>query len=343
MNGAGIRDLQDIYCQEAATALRNALTNEGRLGRLTRQLYVAHWNACKSGTGSTLDNMLLRSRSNKSLICRRLAMLIPRGMLPPSHTPTLVSLRAHQWIEEVPAHARAAAPGNVSTAPPPTTKRPRETSAQTAHKKVKEANTMYCPSTALNEHESYTSVNISEKRVYKGKNCPDGQVQFLCKWPAVLLEKEFAMQHLGASKPFYRYRDGGSAQTNGQLAEHVNAAGKAFCLVELKEHWCAFSEAMIERHQTTISDLENGRSSREASERQSPTPIAAHLDGLVALGSASSIEQRRVDQQARMLRQTQRAPQTPRAPPAQPSGCPSRPWPVHLPRVNVTQHETNRT
>ena len=210
MNGAGIRDLQDIYCQEAAMALRNALTNEGRLGRLTRQLYVAHWNACKNETGSTLDSMLLRSRSNKSLICRRLAMLIPRGMLPPSHTPTLVSLRAHQWIDEVPTHARAAAPGNVSTAPPPTTRRPRETAAQTANKKLKEGNTMYCPSTALYEHESYTSVMISEKRVYDGKKCPDGQVQFLCKWPTVLLEKEFAMQHLGADKPFYRYRDGGS-------------------------------------------------------------------------------------------------------------------------------------
>jgi hypothetical protein len=181
-NGVGVKDLADVYCEEAGDALRAAWRHTCRPGRLTRQVVL--------GTaGGDLSVLTTRAATRHSLICRCLAFLAKHGITLSNVAPTLDDMKGEAFTltdgpnsspitSQLPptptADGESATAGSTCT-PQPTT------SAYQQRNRV-----LYIPPEHATSYESaeFTSLlRITATRTYRGKHSDtQGQVQHMCEW-----------------------------------------------------------------------------------------------------------------------------------------------------------------
>ncbi len=182
--GPGVPDLGDLYCQEAADAMQRALTNDGRLGRLFRQVYLAQLERA--------DHDISKARTNTthSPICRRIAYLAKHNVRPSDMRPTLSSLKC------------APATAHSHAQPPATTPEPSPTPPALQQRVGTKRRLTLCRiphlrnmTAAYYEWPQFERLRkITDTRMYHGKQ--GTQQQHLSEWEPTYFERTFYLAPL---------------------------------------------------------------------------------------------------------------------------------------------------
>ena len=182
-NGVGAPDLVAQYCEDASEGLKGALRDTGRLGRLTRQVFLAHTHAA----GGDASKLTTRAAAQQSLICRRLALLSRHGILPENMTPTLDDLRDGEFVLRQTQAQSTPIDSEDSDEEPAVNAQPAAAPPIDTHRAAIDAalglrrDFIHEAQAECYEQEEFTHLRrVHAVRTYKGKH--GVQLQHLCEW-----------------------------------------------------------------------------------------------------------------------------------------------------------------